>query len=131
MKKIIVSMLCIAILCTLFVGSASAASSYTSIDGNACRGYIEYNSTYTYAKGTSSFPDAYASYMYVKAYYSYTIDGNAYTETNYNEATNVIGSIYTTASRPSSNASPASATSRHTFTYNGTTKNLSTINIYP
>ena len=131
-KRLLTIFLAIAIICTLIVGSASAASVYRTIGGKACTGSVSYNSTFTMVTASSSFPDAIASEMIAKAYYSFTIDGIADTVTSKGRpAYDVTGTIYEYASRPSSLATASSATSRHTFSYNGTTININPGNIYP
>jgi len=116
-KKILTMLLAVAMICTLIIGSASAASVSKTHEGYTAIGVLNWNSNNNGAYATSSYGTI-ADYLYARVVYTYTINGATRSTPGTNSGYSVQ-SISASASMAGSTKSSASST--HIFTENGST----------
>lgn len=124
-KQIIISALCIAILCTLFVGSASAVSNYATLNGVECRAYLTFPSSSS-ARAETVF-GTYATSLKATATVYYVTSG---VELSRSATTPGVNSLGVTAVASCSGYSATRGYSSHYYKYGGSDKTLSLSSVY-
>ena len=131
-KKLIAVLLAVAIVCTMIVGTASAApvNGYKTLNGIACRGTLTWSGKY--ASASSSFGVSgdgnYADTLTTTATTYYMVNGVEMSTSNRNPAVNSKGNSITAPY--SVTATTTRAASSHVFVDNGVTQSIYLSNLY-